>query len=135
MRYVMPMLDMGIFHIYQIVFVVMCVFYQGNASVEIDFFERLPVPFGLVRFGVAPDHPEVKNVINTFTKTAHNPRVHFYGNVSLGGDVTLRDLQAAYHAVVLVSCASRRSPSLNSSQVGPIKLLDQNARVLFFYIG
>uniref|UniRef100_A0A182TXH1 NADPH:adrenodoxin oxidoreductase, mitochondrial n=1 Tax=Anopheles melas TaxID=34690 RepID=A0A182TXH1_9DIPT len=43
---------------------------------DIDIVEKLPVPFGLVRFGVAPDHPEVKNVINTFTKTAENPRTY-----------------------------------------------------------
>lgn len=44
-------------------------------DVQIDIIERLPVPFGLVRYGVAPDHPEVKNVINTFTKTAEHPHV------------------------------------------------------------
>lgn len=75
---------------------------QNNSLLEVDIYERLPVPFGLVRYGVAPDHPEVKNVINTFTKTAQSPRVHFYGNVCLGSDITLRDLQVAYHAVVLV---------------------------------
>ncbi|KAJ1522206.1 hypothetical protein ONE63_002514 [Megalurothrips usitatus] len=68
---------------------------------EVDIFERLPVPFGLVRFGVAPDHPEVKNVINTFTKTARNPQVRFIGNVSLGTDVSLQELKTAYHAVIL----------------------------------
>ncbi|XP_034249133.1 NADPH:adrenodoxin oxidoreductase, mitochondrial-like [Thrips palmi] len=68
---------------------------------EIDIFERLPVPFGLVRFGVAPDHPEVKNVINTFTKTAKNPQVRFAGNVNFGTDVSLQDLKEAYHAVLL----------------------------------
>jgi adrenodoxin-NADP+ reductase len=60
------------------------------------------VPFGLVRFGVAPDHPEVKNVISSFTKTAHNSRVRFVGNVTLGQDVTLKDLRDSYHAVILV---------------------------------
>jgi len=55
-----------------------------------------------VRFGVAPDHPEVKNVINTFTKTAQNPRVRFVGNVTLGKDVSLLELQKLYHAVILV---------------------------------
>ncbi|KAF4522071.1 hypothetical protein B566_EDAN004054 [Ephemera danica] len=68
---------------------------------RIDIFDRWPVPFGLVRFGVAPDHPEVKNVINTFTKTARNPRVRFVGNVCLGKDVSLTELQRCYHAVVL----------------------------------
>ncbi|KAK3919324.1 NADPH:adrenodoxin oxidoreductase, mitochondrial [Frankliniella fusca] len=68
---------------------------------EIDIFERLPVPFGLVRFGVAPDHPEVKNVINTFTKTAKSPQVRFVGNVNFGIDINLQDLKESYHAVIL----------------------------------
>uniref|UniRef100_A0A182PVJ2 NADPH:adrenodoxin oxidoreductase, mitochondrial n=1 Tax=Anopheles epiroticus TaxID=199890 RepID=A0A182PVJ2_9DIPT len=68
---------------------------------DIDIVEKLPVPFGLVRFGVAPDHPEVKNVINTFTKTAENPRVRFLGNLSLGKDFTLEELRERYHAVLL----------------------------------
>ncbi|XP_026280926.1 NADPH:adrenodoxin oxidoreductase, mitochondrial [Frankliniella occidentalis] len=68
---------------------------------EIDILERLPVPFGLVRFGVAPDHPEVKNVINTFTKTAKSPQVRFAGNVNFGIDLSLQELKEAYHAVIL----------------------------------
>lgn len=57
----------------------------------------------LYRFGVAPDHPEVKNVINTFTKTAENPRVKFLGNINLGTDISLDQLKEAYHIVLLVS--------------------------------
>lgn len=68
---------------------------------QIDIVEKLPVPFGLVRFGVAPDHPEVKNVINTFTKTAENPRVRFLGNLILGKDFTVSELRERYHAVLL----------------------------------
>lgn len=78
-----------------------------NATV--DIYERLPVPFGLVRYGVAPDHPEVKNVINTFTKTAKSPRVNFYGNISLGKDVSLKDFKDAYHVVLLVRFANVNS--------------------------
>ncbi|XP_059472642.1 NADPH:adrenodoxin oxidoreductase, mitochondrial isoform X2 [Neocloeon triangulifer] len=74
---------------------------------KVDIYEKLPVPFGLVRFGVAPDHPEVKNVINSFTKTAQNPRVRFVGNVSLGKDMSLKDLQELYHAVVLTYGAAQ----------------------------
>lgn len=59
------------------------------------------MPYGLVRFGVAPDHPEVKNVINTLSKTAENPSSSFFGNVSLEIDVTLRQLQENYHTVLL----------------------------------
>ncbi|NXA36018.1 ADRO protein, partial [Eudromia elegans] len=68
---------------------------------QVDIYEKLPVPFGLVRFGVAPDHPEVKNVINTFTQTARSDRCSYYGNVAVGKDVTVGELQQAYHAVVL----------------------------------
>ncbi|CAH2013645.1 unnamed protein product [Acanthoscelides obtectus] len=70
-------------------------------DVQVDMYERLPVPFGLVRFGVAPDHPEVKNVINTFTKTAENPKLRFLGNMTLGADVSLEVLKKAYHIVLL----------------------------------
>uniref|UniRef100_A0A8D2N2Z7 NADPH:adrenodoxin oxidoreductase, mitochondrial n=1 Tax=Zonotrichia albicollis TaxID=44394 RepID=A0A8D2N2Z7_ZONAL len=73
--------------------------HHGGALV--DIYEKLPVPFGLVRFGVAPDHPEVKNVTNTFTQTARSGRCGFYGNVTVGRDVTVPELQQAYHAVVL----------------------------------
>ncbi|KAK6617785.1 hypothetical protein RUM43_014013 [Polyplax serrata] len=70
-------------------------------TATIDIIERLPVPFGLVRYGVAPDHADVKNVISTFTKTAQNPQVNFHGNLCLGRDFTLKDLQDSYHAVLL----------------------------------
>lgn len=66
-----------------------------------DLIEKLPVPFGLVRFGVAPDHPEVKNVINTFTKTAENPNFRFLGNLTLGKDVSLEELRRSYDVVLL----------------------------------
>ncbi|XP_050432209.1 NADPH:adrenodoxin oxidoreductase, mitochondrial [Adelges cooleyi] len=68
---------------------------------RIDIYEKLPVPFGLVRYGVAPDHQEVKNVINTFSKTASNPNVRFIGNVTLGQHISLNQLKCSYNAVVL----------------------------------
>lgn len=74
---------------------------KARPDLEVDIYERLPVPFGLVRFGVAPDHPEVKNVINTFTQTAKHSRCGFYGNVNVGKDVSIAELQQAYHAIVL----------------------------------
>ncbi|XP_041829251.1 NADPH:adrenodoxin oxidoreductase, mitochondrial [Melanotaenia boesemani] len=74
---------------------------KARQDVEVDIYERLPVPFGLVRFGVAPDHPEVKNVINTFTQTAKHSRCSFYGNVNVGTDVSVSELQEAYHAIIL----------------------------------
>ncbi|XP_072523796.1 NADPH:adrenodoxin oxidoreductase, mitochondrial [Salminus brasiliensis] len=74
---------------------------KARDDVTVDVYERLPVPFGLVRFGVAPDHPEVKNVINTFTQTAQHQRCFFHGNVTVGTDITVEELKKAYHAVVL----------------------------------
>uniref|UniRef100_A0A3Q3VU08 NADPH:adrenodoxin oxidoreductase, mitochondrial n=1 Tax=Mola mola TaxID=94237 RepID=A0A3Q3VU08_MOLML len=74
---------------------------QARRDLEVDIYERLPVPFGLVRFGVAPDHPEVKNVINTFTQTAKHSNCSFYGNVNVGKDVSVEELKQAYHAVIL----------------------------------
>ena len=74
---------------------------KSDKNVIVDIYEKLPVPFGLVRYGVAPDHPEVKNVINTFEIVAQNERCNFYGNVNIGTDVTTRDLQGIYDAVVL----------------------------------
>lgn len=64
------------------------------------------------RYGVAPDHPEVKNVINTFTKTAENnrDRFQFYGNVCLGRDLSLQQLRSSYHAVLLAYGADRDRP-------------------------
>ncbi|NWW98439.1 ADRO protein, partial [Caloenas nicobarica] len=74
---------------------------KHHGAARIDIYEKLPVPFGLVRFGVAPDHPEVKNVINSFTQTARSERCAYYGNVTVGRDVTVAELRQAYHAVVL----------------------------------
>ncbi|XP_028674616.2 NADPH:adrenodoxin oxidoreductase, mitochondrial [Erpetoichthys calabaricus] len=74
---------------------------KSHKGIHVDIFEKLPVPFGLVRFGVAPDHPEVKNVINTFTQTAHLERCEFFGNVTIGSDITMEELKMAYHAVIL----------------------------------
>lgn len=67
-----------------------------------DLLEKLPVPYGLVRYGVAPDHQAVKNVIHRFEKIASNPRLRFVGNVNIGKDVTIKELQEIYHVVLLV---------------------------------
>ncbi|XP_047514116.1 NADPH:adrenodoxin oxidoreductase, mitochondrial [Pieris napi] len=69
--------------------------------VKIDFIEKLPVPFGLIRYGVAPDHPEVKNCINQFTKLANQENISFYGNITLGKDISLDNLRQHYDAVLL----------------------------------
>lgn len=74
---------------------------KHHPQVQVDIYEKQLVPFGLVRFGVAPDHPEVKNVIHSFTQLARSERCAFRGNVTVGRDVSVPELQGAYHAVVL----------------------------------
>jgi ferredoxin--NADP+ reductase len=72
-----------------------------NAKVvEVDLYDRLPTPYGLVRLGVALDHQKIKFVTNAFDKVAANPRFRFFGGVEFGKDVTLADLKAYYHQIV-----------------------------------
>ncbi len=67
----------------------------------VEMLDRLPTPFGLVRTGVAPDHPEVKSVQRDFEKVAEDPRFRFYGNVGVGVDVGMADLAQVYDVLVL----------------------------------
>lgn len=78
---------------------------RTDLHVEMDMFERLPTPFGLVRHGVAPDHPKDKSVTRTFDKVAQNSNFRFHGNVEYGTDVSLRDLQQHYHQIVFATGA------------------------------
>jgi len=73
---------------------------NAQVVVEVDLFDRLPTPYGLVRLGVAPDHQKIKFVTNAFDKVAANPRFRFYGGVEFGKDVTLTDLKTHYHQIV-----------------------------------
>lgn len=77
------------------------------ADVHVDVFDRLPVPMGLVRYGVAPDHFSIRGVRDTLDKVFDHSNVRFLGNVDVGRDVSLDDLQNAYHAVILTYGASR----------------------------
>ncbi len=71
-----------------------------ESTVEVDMFERLPTPHGLVRSGVAPDHPKIKSVTRVYEKTAAHPRFRFFGHVELGRDVQREELLEHYHALV-----------------------------------
>lgn len=81
---------------------------------KIDVFEKLPVPYGLVRFGVAPDHPEVKNPINRwdklFTEAESQGRYSFFGNVNVGKDLHLQELIDAYDLLVVAFGAELEKP-------------------------
>ena len=71
-----------------------------GTKARIDLFEKLPVPFGLVRYGVAPDHPSIKFIASALEKTLDNPDIHLYCDVEFGKDVTLDELLERYDAVL-----------------------------------
>ena len=81
--------------------------FRSEPAARVDMFEALPVPFGLVRYGVAPDHPEIKRVTKAFERTAQRPGFSFLGNVEIGRDLTVGELQSAYNAVVFAYGAPR----------------------------
>jgi ferredoxin--NADP+ reductase len=72
----------------------------SDLDVTVDLIERLPTPWGLVRLGVAPDHPNIKAVSRAFERTAADPGFRFFGNVEVGKDVTHEELRERYDAVV-----------------------------------
>ncbi len=74
-------------------------------DVRIDIIDRLPVPFGLIRFGVAPDHQSIKAVSDRYEKVALSENVRFVGNVTVGKDVSIDELQSLYDAVILATGA------------------------------
>lgn len=73
---------------------------KAGIEVQVDIFERLPAPYGLVRYGVAPDHQKIKAVTKVFERIAVRPNVSFLGNVDVGTDITLAELQRFYDAVL-----------------------------------
>ncbi|MGY0231756.1 FAD-dependent oxidoreductase [Longispora urticae] len=69
-------------------------------GVSIDLFERMPAPFGLIRYGVAPDHPRIKGIITALHRVLDKPQIRLFGNVDYPGDLALDDLHRFYDAVV-----------------------------------
>ena len=78
---------------------------RSETPLTVDMFEQLPVPYGLVRFGVAPDHPKLKLVTAAFDRIATSPGFRFIGGVMVGRDVTIDELRGSYDAVVLATGA------------------------------
>jgi ferredoxin--NADP+ reductase len=74
-------------------------------AVRVDIIDRLPVPYGLIRFGVAPDHQSIKAVSKRYEQVALSDNVRFVGNVEIGRDVSVAELQSCYDAVVLATGA------------------------------
>ena len=80
---------------------------SDGLSFSIDIIERLPTPWGLVRSGVAPDHPKIKTVAKVFEKVATAGNVRLFANVELGKDLSIEDLKARYDAVVIATGTSQ----------------------------
>jgi ferredoxin--NADP+ reductase len=76
-------------------------------DVSIDLFEQLPAPYGLVRYGVAPDHPRIKGIVNALRDVLDRGQIRIFGNVRFGQDITLDDLKKHYNAVVFSTGAVR----------------------------
>ena len=76
-------------------------------TVQVDVIDRLPTPYGLVRYGVAPDHPSIKSIADVLRKVLEHPQVRFLGGVHLGDDVSREDLLASYDAVIYATGAMR----------------------------
>src|SRR5689334_1635960 len=73
---------------------------QKDLVCTIDLFNHFPTPYGLVREGVAPDHETIKSVTRVYDRTAANPNVRYFGNVTFGTDVTHEDLKPLYDQIV-----------------------------------
>ena len=85
-------------------------FRNKDVVVTVDMFERLPTPYGLVRYGVAPDHPKIKSVTKLYDRTADNPRFRFFGNVTIGEDISVAELLDHYHQIVFTTGAETDRP-------------------------
>lgn len=83
---------------------------ERDFPVSIDLFERLPAPYGLVRYGVAPDHPRIKGIIRALRETLDRGDIRIFDNVDFGRDLTLDDLQRHYHAVIFATGAIEDAP-------------------------
>ena len=80
-------------------------FKNNELNIEIDMYDKLPTPFGLVRSGVAPDHQKIKTVTKVYDKIAANPKFKFFGLIEYGNHITLEDLKHHYHQVLFATGA------------------------------
>jgi len=79
--------------------------FAAGIPIQVDMYDSLPAPFGLVRYGVAPDHPKIKNIIARYEKTAAHPAFAFFGNVEVGRHIAAEEMRRYYDAVVFANGA------------------------------
>ncbi|KPH74430.1 pyridine nucleotide-disulfide oxidoreductase, partial [Corynebacterium ulcerans] len=73
---------------------------KSEVDVKIDLFERMPAPFGLIRYGVAPDHPRIKGIIKSLHNVLDKPEIRLLGNIDVGKDITIDELRQYYDAII-----------------------------------
>ena len=78
---------------------------KSSTDVEVDLFEKMPAPFGLIRYGVAPDHPRIKGIIMALYRVMEKPELRLFSNVEFGKDITLDELKEHYDAVIFATGA------------------------------
>ncbi|GAA1958345.1 FAD-dependent oxidoreductase [Agromyces allii] len=83
---------------------------EAGGEVAIDLYESLPAPYGLIRYGVAPDHPRIKGIVNSLHEMLDAGTIRLIGNVEVGRDVTVAELQERYDAVIFATGALRDAP-------------------------
>ncbi|KQB86142.1 FAD-dependent oxidoreductase [Corynebacterium lowii] len=79
---------------------------KSDQEVQVDLYERMPAPFGLIRYGVAPDHPRIKGIVKSLHNVLDKPEIRLLGNIDVGKDVTVEELQSFYDAVVFSTGAT-----------------------------
>jgi len=83
---------------------------KSETPVDIDLFDRMPAPYGLIRYGVAPDHPRIKGIVSALQRIMEKPQLRFLGNVDYGVDLKLADLRQHYDAVIFATGADGDRP-------------------------
>ena len=78
---------------------------KSERDVNVDLFEKMPAPFGLIRYGVAPDHPRIKGIIRSLHRVMDKPQLRLLSNVEFGRDVSLDELKQFYDAVIFATGA------------------------------
>ena len=72
---------------------------KSDLDVQIDLFEKMPTPFGLIRYGVAPDHPRIKGIVQSLHNVMEKEEIRFLGNIEVGKDITVEEMREYYDAM------------------------------------
>ncbi|WP_301206296.1 FAD-dependent oxidoreductase, partial [Corynebacterium stationis] len=80
---------------------------KSELDVQIDLFEKMPAPFGLIRYGVAPDHPRIKGIVKSLHNVMEKNEIRFLGNIEVGRDITVDEMHEYYDAIIFATGATQ----------------------------